>query len=96
MVRHKAGAIGKLSNKKNNIGGNMKPKALNKRLVLNKKTIADLRKPEMDNVFGGGNTLPGTYCPFTVCAPTCICETYKETCGPLSVCICPDPTWPEC
>jgi hypothetical protein len=55
----------------------MKPKVLKKRLVLNKKTIADLRKPEMDGVYGGDNSLLRTEC---TCTDTCLCSIF-ETCA---------------
>lgn len=56
----------------------MKPRKLNKKLSLNKKTVVDLSGSKMNNVKGGTNTA------HTMCwGNTCylVCEThYKETC----------------
>ncbi len=50
----------------------MKIKKFNKRLSLNKKTIADLNNKEMKNLHGGGPVSELTDCPScraTVCCP---------------------------
>ena len=69
----------------------MKPKALNKRLVLKRETIAHLGKTAMGEVYGGFfETLR------TVCTPTCKTDC-PLSCGPLSECICPiEPTARGC
>jgi hypothetical protein len=41
----------------------MKTKNFNKRLILNKKTIADLRQAEMNEVYGGSSKCTGIVCP---------------------------------
>jgi natural product precursor len=58
----------------------MKKVTLNKKLQLNKETIANLNKGEMNNVLGGG--LPSLTCVKNSCGPVCIpqselCPTYK-------------------
>ncbi|NIM16092.1 MAG: hypothetical protein GTO45_29165 [Candidatus Aminicenantes bacterium] len=51
----------------------MKSKFFSKRLVLNKKTIVNLGKPEMDEVIGGTSTHCTSYvsavvrCPYATC-----------------------------
>jgi hypothetical protein len=54
-------------------GGAMKTKDLNKQLVLNKKTVANLEKVELKNVQGGHNTKPT--CPILVS----VCQICLET-----------------
>lgn len=49
----------------------MKTKAFEKKLTLNKKTIAHLDKGEMNDL-RGGKTRP-TKCPFHTCDRTCTC-----------------------
>jgi len=44
----------------------MKPKKIEKKLTLNKKTISNLRNREMNDVHGGSGTQPGC----SPCAPT--------------------------
>jgi len=51
----------------------MKPMALTKKLLLNKKTIASLIKTELKNVQGGHNTTPT--CPILIS----VCQPCKET-----------------
>jgi hypothetical protein len=53
----------------------MKTKKFNKRLALNKKTIADLNNSQMDAVYGGDLGSK----PFTVCCPTEL--TCFNSCG---------------
>jgi hypothetical protein len=71
----------------------MKPKALKKRLVLNKKTIADLSESKMVKVKGGNPTWVQS-CYNTVCCPTtpytdcCRTKIYPCTEGGPSICFC--------
>lgn len=51
----------------------MKRKKIEKKLVLNKKTVADLSNNQMGDIRGGGQTQDETYCPCSV--PAEICET---------------------
>jgi hypothetical protein len=59
----------------------MKPKKLDKKLTLNKETITDIGKDEMNAIWGMKDQIPPSYlyreseCPFG-CPPTVI------TCGP--------------
>ena len=55
----------------------MKPKKFNKRLSLNKKTIADLNNGQLDNVKGGltQEPCPGTIEPCLLTQRTCTCDT---------------------
>lgn len=48
----------------------MKAKKLNKKLVLNKKTISHLGDWEMNKVQGGKTQIPYDTCPLT-CEPSC-------------------------
>jgi len=58
----------------------MKIKNFNKKLVFNKKTVADLRFQEMDDVKGGGLTDP-----FTACGDWCSVQMCTGiTCGPCA------------
>jgi natural product precursor len=59
----------------------MKVKRFNKKLVLNKKTIADLSNDEM-NALHGGESLP-----CTILAPTCVVPT-EGKCGPTIASMC--------
>ncbi|MGD2088055.1 MAG: class I lanthipeptide [Candidatus Aminicenantes bacterium] len=59
----------------------MKTKHFNKRLSLNKKTVADLNSREMNHVFGG----------IKLSGPN-TCFTYIATCGPDSC----DPGYSNC
>jgi hypothetical protein len=69
----------------------MKPKVLKKRLVLNKKTIADLSEKAMGKAYGGYNTVP--YCTNT--CPT-YCISIGDVCDHASGClnVCTDPVIP--
>lgn len=59
----------------------MKKKKFNKKLVLNKKTIANLTTKELDNLKGGGGDEEPTWdCSDLYCKATGI--------GENSVCIC--------
>ena len=60
----------------------MKKKKFNRKLVLNKKTVAQLNVEELNNLKGGtGEVTPGTcYCPSII-----FC---KDTGEGESVCIC--------
>ena len=60
----------------------MKAKRFNKKLALNKKTIADLSIDEM-NVVHGGETVP--IC--TIIGPTCVVPT-EGKCGPTIATMC--------
>jgi hypothetical protein len=62
----------------------MKTKIFDKKLNLNKQTIADLKDGQMNKIKGGVNTKDRT-----LCATRCIsgCETI--TCCDYTVCICP-------
>ncbi len=64
----------------------MKSKNLSKRLILNKKTIADLNGSEMKNVVGGvfeaGIRCDSVYS--TICESVVICVYTKSKC--VSVC----------
>ncbi len=51
----------------------MKPKKLNQKLTLNKKTVADLSNNQMGDIRGGGQTRDETFCPCSV--PAEVCET---------------------
>jgi hypothetical protein len=65
----------------------MKPKALKKRLVLNKKTIADLGNKKMVDVHGGFET--NTRCEGTSCGLVRICPwTCIDTCISCTPAIC--------
>ena len=44
------------------LGGNMKRKSINKRLVLKKETIIRLDDHQLNNAKGGGLSLPYTAC----------------------------------
>jgi len=58
----------------------MKTKKLDKKLVLNKKTIADLFDNEMKNVYGGASLdTCWTDCR-TLCATEDCCETRLKIC----------------
>ena len=57
----------------------MKPKVFNKKLSLNKKTIADLKNGEMNNVHGGINDTVAISC---TCVITGGCCPTQITCGP--------------
>jgi hypothetical protein len=58
----------------------MKSKKINKRLVLNKKTISDLSDHAMNEARGG------SIHPVTTCCPT----TFPKSCpAEESVCLCP-------
>jgi natural product precursor len=50
----------------------MKPKKLDKKLTLNKMTIARLDNHEMKGARGGGTSRP-TQCRMTTCYKTCFC-----------------------
>jgi natural product precursor len=58
----------------------MKPKNFSKKLILNKKTIADLNNKKMKDVLGGG-TMPWT-CPYPRCFPYKTETTCVECCPP--------------
>jgi hypothetical protein len=64
----------------------MKPKALKKRFVLNKKTIVDLGKTKMSNVHGGHDSSPT--CPaFTKYN----CDSVYIPCVLQTIRLCTDP-----
>lgn len=63
----------------------MKPKNFSKRLILNKKTIADLNNKKMKDVLGGGDTVPWT-CPYPRCFPYKTETTCLECCPPTINC----------
>lgn len=50
----------------------MKPKKINEKLTLNKKTIARLNGMEMDNLKGGATTV-------TIVVSACLCDTYEPS-----------------
>ena len=58
----------------------MKPRKLNKKLMLNKKTISNLNAQKMNNVIGG-KTYTGCYTEcetcWTACWTECECETWQ-------------------
>jgi natural product precursor len=64
----------------------MKPKKLNKKLALNKKTVANLDDKEMTVIQGGGFTddTCGSCYEHTFCwgCPTLICPDYPPTTAP--------------
>lgn len=51
----------------------MKTKTFNKRLVLNKKTVAHLNKKEMKGLHAGGGITSPTKCYMMTCYKTCYC-----------------------
>jgi hypothetical protein len=51
----------------------MKKKAFDKRLVLKKKTIANLDNNEMKGLHGGGGLTTPTKCRMATCPKTCFC-----------------------
>ncbi|NIM16084.1 MAG: hypothetical protein GTO45_29125 [Candidatus Aminicenantes bacterium] len=65
----------------------MKPEALKKRLVLNKKTIANLGKTKMGDVHGG-NTAETAVTLCDTCSDVLhVCATCPDTCGNSCTCI---------
>jgi len=58
----------------------MKKTTFNKKLTLNKKTIADLGSTEMKVVKGGATEFP---CTFDTCT-MCTCNTRCPTCPEIS------------
>lgn len=57
----------------------MKQKTLNKRLVINKVTVANLNNKELAAIRGGSNdTVHGRTCEGTVLGPTCDGELEVE------------------
>jgi len=57
----------------------MKTKIFNKKLSLNKKTVADLNNKEMQGVHGGAETVERTIC-ITKCATDCpVCTITRCT-----------------
>jgi hypothetical protein len=64
----------------------MKTKKMSKKLVLTKKTVADLNSQEMTRVFGGASVLPTclTDCDRSRCNSDCggTCGTMCTTCCP--------------
>lgn len=74
----------------------MKSKQFNKKLRLNKKTIADLGSDGMNKIHGGYDYTALTHCnPVTYCVG---CPTLppKKSCDVVSVCICPIPLTEFC
>ncbi len=74
----------------------MKAKKLSKKLVLNKKTIADLNIKKMNAVLGGktikgytcvGDTCPWT-CPYEICFPYKTETTCEQCCGETTLTYC--------
>lgn len=58
----------------------MKPKKIEKKLYLSKKTIADLSSERMNNIKGGDTSIPVTeitYCQQATCVFT---DCAQETC----------------
>jgi natural product precursor len=55
----------------------MKPKKFDKKLFLNKKTIADLQDDAMQAVKGGSTACPTTY--YLPCRYTCRCISAPMT-----------------
>jgi hypothetical protein len=60
----------------------MKPKGFNKKLFLNKKTIADLESKAIGKIYGGKH-LSHT----TVCVQDCVTECVQKSCDQTCVCI---------
>jgi hypothetical protein len=55
----------------------MKTKKLNKKLVLNKKTIAQLTMDKSNSIRGGlTRTVGGPFCPTGECSA--LCDTYDD------------------
>ena len=59
---------------------NMKTIKFNKKLVLNKTTVADLNGNEMKNLYGGGDESADTNC--ASCIVTCPETVYTIPCCP--------------
>ena len=68
----------------------MKPKNLEKKLVLNKKTIANLKNEKMNNVLGGYYITYGN----DSCGNTQCYSVRVTICQILSMCICMET--PDC
>ncbi len=66
----------------------MKTKTFDKKLVLNKNTIADLDTGEMNDVFGGGTRITVSKCGEETCLPV-----FCPTAHPLG---CPSAPWTNC
>lgn len=64
----------------------MKTKKLVKKLILNKKTVADLSHDTMGKVYGGDDSKPVTQC---VNCPTHTLLPPKSCPADESVCLCP-------
>jgi hypothetical protein len=63
----------------------MKPKAFNKKLFLNKKTIADLDSKAIGKIYGGRPRSDTT-----VCVQECVTECVHHSCdNNQSQCFCP-------
>jgi hypothetical protein len=71
----------------------MKLKKFEKKLTLNKKTVADLNQSEMNFIYGGSVTVEfktcGDNCYFTQEFKTCGADCYFT--GEFRTCGCPDP-----
>lgn len=61
----------------------MKPKKINKKLVLKKNTISNLDNNGMNSVYGGVETFVKTVC-FTECVTDCFqCPTMRPSRCPI-------------
>ncbi len=63
----------------------MKKKQFTKKLVLNKKTIADLSYGDMRGIQGGSATVPPCCMQETITAPGCL-QKYKTQCCDTATC----------
>ena len=68
----------------------MKTRKLNKKLVLNKKTVANLNIEEMNRLFAGKNAPPEPIPETEICIPsdTCISVCDSALTG-IPFCVCP-------
>lgn len=61
----------------------MKTKKFNKRLALNKNTVANLNNGDMRSIYGGSDTTP-TRCIVTMditnCQTDCVCTETRRDC----------------
>jgi hypothetical protein len=62
----------------------MKPKQVQKKLVVKKETIADLNDGSMAKVYGGCEETKTASCSYTILLSVCICE-YTPECIPTEV-----------
>lgn len=65
----------------------MKPKKFEKKLVLRKKTIANMESMALDRARGGTETEPGPWtCLPRTCGGTCYQNTCEYSCGEPMTC----------